>query len=47
MVAETEVCADFADDTLVETVIKVVPPGSPLNPLPGGVVFRREEDGGG
>ena len=45
MVAETEVYADFGDDTLVETMIEVVPPGSSLDPLPGGVVFQRDQDG--
>lgn len=43
-VAETEIHADFWDAREVETVIVVVPPGAPLNPLPGGVVFRRDED---
>jgi hypothetical protein len=45
-VAETEIHADFWDALEVETVIEVVPPGAPLNPLPGGVVFRRDEDHG-
>lgn len=41
-VAETEIYADFADDTLVETVVEVVLLGMPLHPLPGGIVFLRE-----
>jgi len=41
LAAESEVYADFADDTQVETSIEVVPADLPLRPLPGGVVFLR------
>ena len=43
-VVETEICADFGGDTLVETRIVIVPVGQALQPLPGGVVFTRNRN---
>jgi hypothetical protein len=42
-VAESEIHADFWDAAEVKTAIEIVPPGAALNPLPGGVIFRRED----
>lgn len=42
-VAESEIHADFWDAAEVKTVIEIVPPGAALNPLPEGVIFRRED----
>jgi hypothetical protein len=41
-VTETEIYSDFADCTLVETEVVVVPLGQPLRPLRGGVAYLRE-----
>lgn len=44
-VAETQIYGDsiFGDDTRIETLVKVVPKGESLRPLPGGIAFSREE----
>jgi len=41
---ETEIYADyiFGDDTQIETRIEVVSKGAPLNPLSGGIAYRKE-----
>lgn len=41
-VVETEIYSDFADGTMVETIIEIVPNEMPLHPLSGGVVYRRD-----
>jgi len=43
-IAEAELYADriFDDDTLIETKVEVAPEGTPLRPLPGGVIFSRD-----
>lgn len=43
-VAETEIYAAciFGDDTLIKTVVEVVPLDQPLCPLPGGMAYLRE-----